>query len=908
MVIGCSLVLAAGEPENDRLPNDTFRRGLKQYGLNDLLDYYVQQFPPGDPIEAALLARELKLNIYADPSVPAAERMTAAREAHALLQQLLQANPDHPQRYTWQLDLARDLIDRQAEPFYNNILYRGGSSADREQLRQLTTAALAIYDRLIAELTRAVAGIDDLSIQEFERLAKIGYIEQVENLLPKTRYFHCWARYYHALTLSADDPERANILQQVLLYLQDESKLTTIEHETSHYQAQSLLLAGMTSRLLNNVDQTEQYLSQAANIVSNLPDFAERYNLRWVQVLAGLERIKNFRDNGRYDQALQLVTRQREELPKDTASGFAVRFALALLEGTVYSAQAAALPDSDTQQRQQLLLQSRAPLIALARAFPKYQDQIYDTLYDLLGNITDPSRLDSFEKNIYISGLLRQAHDLQNQINTAGEASAVKDKLNTSKRDLITRARRTAELLLNEDTPLAREIRPEVRFNLAVCHYELDETIAAITDFARVANEHPDFERSEMAAQYAVRLAESIYLPSQDPLRNQLRPHYLLALQTLLERFPTTDIAQQHRFAFARALQEAGNFTEAAQQYSRVNPDDPQYVESLYRIPECDLEVLRQKVTQGVGAEIINQARLTLDGAQRFRDKLTTIKLPAGSTLKEESLLISAEAYLLKTPAEPAQTITMLDQMNTDSQEHLALLGRSLRLQILALQALGQSEEAARIIPEYVQRDPQSAGATLSSLLETLKKEHQQSLAKADTELSRTKAADALLVARQLAEWANQPTVSLEESARVAFRLELAEALLRTTSSTDAQEALNLLQSIVSVEEKNQPDGRCRNGRALMGLADAHFALQQYEPALKLYSRIFQESVENTDLWWRAFLRDIECRLHLKSPPDTLYSLLKQKEYLYPELGGAAIAGEFHRLEQLLQPTPTSKP
>ena len=38
----------ADEPENERLPGKAFRRGLKQLGLNDLLGFYIREFPPND--------------------------------------------------------------------------------------------------------------------------------------------------------------------------------------------------------------------------------------------------------------------------------------------------------------------------------------------------------------------------------------------------------------------------------------------------------------------------------------------------------------------------------------------------------------------------------------------------------------------------------------------------------------------------------------------------------------------------------------------------------------------------------------------------------------------------------------------------------------------------------------------
>jgi tetratricopeptide (TPR) repeat protein len=210
-----------------------------------------------------------------------------------------------------------------------------------------------------------------------------------------------------------------------------------------------------------------------------------------------------------------------------------------------------------------------------------------------------------------------------------------------------------------------------------------------------------------------------------------------------------------------------------------------------------------------------------------------------------------------------------------------------MRIRILAYQALGELEQAAAIIPQYLKQDPQNAGATLQGLLNTFKDEIAQAEDSGQTEQAQRKAEDALIVARALHTWSEQSTAGLDETGRLAFKLEYGEALLRTGR---AGEALKLFRSVVDAGRGS------KNGRAVVGLAQAYLLDDNPREALPHFSRLYRDTPEDTDLWWRSFLGEIRCRIALDQDRRTLYNLISQKRVFHPQMGGPKRREQFEQL------------
>jgi hypothetical protein len=62
---------------------------------------------------------------------------------------------------------------------------------------------------------------------------------------------------------------------------------------------------------------------------------------------------------------------------------------------------------------------------------------------------------------------------------------------------------------------------------------------------------------------------------------------------------------------------------------------------------------------------------------------------------------------------------------------------------------------------------------------------------------------------------------------------------------------------------------------------------------------VYAESPEDSVLWWKAFLRELQCRAALDQDPQSLYNLISQKRVFFPEMGG--LGEEFKQLQSKLR-------
>ncbi len=889
----------ASAAEDRRLPARVLRKRLQELGLVDLLELHLQLLPPDRPLEAHTQGRQLALLQYGRQDLSTAERLAAAERASNHLRALIDAYPDHEGRFMWRLDLGRDLIDRQAEPFYNNIMFRGGTDDDRTALAELTSEAIDVYADLIAELIEIEQQIDDMSISEFERMTRNGQIDQIEQLLPRARYLSMWANYYHCLTLQSRDPRRIELLNKVITYLTQESQLVDTPHNMSNYQAQSLLLAGMAYRLLNSSDRAEVLLDRAAGVAGTLPDVANRHRLQWVVTLAELERVRNFRDSRDYDRALRTISRYRSRLRKDDPQRFNIEYALALLEGTVCRAQAEDLPPNQERRRGALLLRARQPLIELAEEHPRYRNEIYSQVYEDVATDTADADLDSFEKNIVAARLLRQASDIRVELQGLAEKDDGKrmQELRQEQNTLLHRAVNLAFRVLEDTSPLARKLHAEARFNIAVCYHVQGQVLAAIEQFNLVVDDHPDFERRQAAAVYAARLAEGLYARTAPSVRKSLREPVLQAIHGLVTEYPHVPESAQRLFVYGRILQDAGRFADAAAQYDLVPQDDPRYSAALLHKAQCDLQLARAEDNAETQSRSI-YARRAREAAEAFSVLTDPVTQHTGWA---DAQLIVAEATLLDPRRGASEALEVLDQANDAIELHPQLIGRAMRLRILAYQDLGLSDQAASIIPGYIQRDPTRAGATLQGLLEVLNDEIEQARANKRTDVARKKALDAVIVARELSRWASSSASQLSTAARTALQLEYAESLMRTTREQDIIAAYDIFSAVVAKDAASRTDGEPRNARAIQGLAESAMASEHYAEALPHFSRLHRLSPENSDVWWTALLGEVRCRAALDQDAQMLYNLIEQKKAFFPKMGGSQMRRNFQRLQQELK-------
>ena len=885
------------QAEERRLSAEEFREGLKQRGLTELLKLHLQEFPPANVASMLLIQRELKLAEAVDPTLTRAERRIALKDANALLETLIGQAGDDPRRLEWQLDLARSRLYDEGEPYFTSILYRGGSAEDRRRLQSITKSVVALLAKMRAHLKAEFERIDNLSVRDFERLERSGYVEALDRWEPQVEYLYLWASFYDALPRPDGDPLRARRLHEVLEGLSAQRHLWETPQERNSAQAPTLLLAGMAQRLLNDHAAARSRFEQVLQAARRVEDTAAGADVAWAVNLAWLERVRNERDAGDYERALTLLEQFKAQVVPKAADQEALNLVAALLERSVYRAQAqrAAARDRTSDARRYLRL-SWEPLARLVRRSPAQRDEAYATLRDLLEPEMAPEQLDPLEQCALLAGLLYDA-------SRAGGDSA---QTGSAKARILEQALEVGHRFVDTASPGAEAMLPEVLFNLGVAQYQRGRAARAATHFIKIAREYPDFIQAQQAAVLAVEVTAEQY-HAQPAARDEALQQHLAALEILVLKYADIAAAQYWRFYYGQALEETGRFDVAAYQYALVRPAHEQYLESRFFRVRALARALRERAQQQPN-QVVDIRRLATDiGEERHefeakaRTHLRTEQDGARAArlkrMRARALVLVAELQLLPQINQPGLALELLRDFEGEYAREPALLGRVLRVRLLAFEHSNQLDEATRALPEYIALDPEGAGATLQELYLALADEARRLRAAGQENEATRKAQAALIVARQFDSWSSQHAPPATEEQLRALAVQLAEACLVAGVWEEAHTRFaRFLED--ETGEVGAPESTGQDVRVIGGYAEASYQLGQYEQALPWFNHVAVGLPEDAPARWQALLRDLQCRTALEHPPAGIIRVIDQQEHLHPELGGPQYAAKFKKLRR----------
>ncbi|MCB9850784.1 MAG: hypothetical protein H6817_08775 [Phycisphaerales bacterium] len=889
------------EAESQRFNNQDFYEGLIELGLLDLLDYHLAENPPSDELTGLLLQRKVKLVVWENHDIASERRRASLADANAVLAQMIREHGADRRALQWQLDLAQSLIYEQAEPYYTNILYRGGTDTDFRALAALMTQATDVLESLRKYLEAEYARIDDLSVGAYERLDESGYVQRIEEAMPQTDYMLRWAKFYAALAMKENDATRRALLAGVLDDLVHHTTLLTTDHITSHVQAQSLLLAGMISRRLADDESANRYLRDAGDIAAKLPNIQERRDLQWVVLLSTIERVRALRDAQRFDEAMSVLNTLRNKLERESDIDFGRKLILAILDASIQQARTSSGPPGSALASA-LTEQAATPLLELAKQQPAYRDEVYAAIYEQLRDTEKPEMLHPLQQCALIAGLIGDATSLRRGLDTnATPGSEEQRQAEANAVKMLDRAIDLAnDLVAQKGDDAIEPFRCEILFNLGVAQHLRGKRVDAAKRFAEVANECPRFDRSLSAATYGVEIAAELANDPSLRARAEVRDLLIETLRTLIDRFPDSDAAHYWRFFYAQALEDVGDMSKSAEQYARVDRDHPQATIAAFRSGRARALAVIDNPDKYSNPDLlrdrVERARDTLaDFRQRVKENPGTLPEDQITSLSAESDVLSAELALVPGNLHADDALRLLDDFEKRYPEQQYLIGRVLRARIIAYDATGRIADAERAVPQFIASAPDQAGATLQTLYESTWAEAAKYRNQGDAATALAKAKSALLFADELYKWATSPAASVTDAQVHALRLQLAETHL---AAGNPAQCLELIDKVRAHDAEQSPDGKAHDPRVLMTTARALFALKRYNEALPLFNRTFQEAPADAPHRFEALLGDLQCRTELGEDPAGIISVIRQYRFLAPDLGGEALKQQFVELQE----------
>jgi len=504
-----------------------------------------------------------------------------------------------------------------------------------------------------------------------------------------------------------------------------------------------------------------------------------------------------------------------------------------------------------------------------------------------------------------IAGLLSDAADLGAQL--AAARAQGKPILSAEIEDLESRwisalDRAIFVALYFHETPegVPPELLPEILYNLGVAYLERGRRLDAGRMFLAVARDHRQFRGAQVAATAAVQVASELDGDPSLSSRPEVRALYLDALDVLTKNFPHSDDARYWQFFFAQLLHDLGRYDEAIEAFSRVEPGHEYSVHAgLLRIRSMAASLREHSENPEAGAAELPRRVAEVDEAvEAFVESADAAR--AGGfddsflqSFLAEAELLAAEALLGLGKEQSPRALTRLEGFEQRYPGRRRLIGRVLRVRIIAYERLGRLQDAEKALPEYIRSDPDGAGATLQALFESIREEIAQLKHRGRDQEAHHKSMSALVLARQIHEWASADPAHVRPEQKYAIDLQLAQALLQAGCHDEAQSAF---AACLATDAQRSPDGASHDARALYGHGEALYQLERYQQALPLFHSVYEELSPADALWFKALLRDLQCRTRLEHPPGDIIKVIRQQKFLHNDMGGPELRSQFEAL------------
>ena len=682
-----------------------FRRGLQQRGLFELLDLYDRQHPPQDEVDRALRRRDAFLRTSDDATRPLAERRQAARAASGVLEELLAAHPEHPERFRWQRDLGADLVERFAADAIEAVLFRIASPAQREDVAKTSARAIDVFEQLIREIQAEWQRVGSLAPDDFEALSGARLLTELEAIEASAAYLLAWARLYRAMTLPTDDVDRVALLDAVVDEVVTRRRWTTQPHAATGLQVQSLVLAGLTNRLAGKLDEADPLTELAIRVYTRLDDPTLQRTLdRWA-LLAVLERIRLLRDRSRPTEAFDAVKRAYTWLAKTRPDDAGAVVSLAILERGMQPPA----PADD-------------PLLSLAKKDAAARPMIYES----------------------VGRLVRQqaTSDTANALDQLGLAWVLSDE--PADADRATELARTVASTADDSF-----LRAEALYALARCETHRGRATAAADALLELAQNHASSDRAAAALDDAVRLAAEGITRSTAG-KQAARDSFIRSVRILRERSPDDPRVPTLTFAAGVALQQLEQWPEAAAEFAQVPASDAQAPEAALRQARCLTRLFERQPNVANADAAIAAAAQAQQRNENAPNATANVCAAAEAALLRAGIQADVQIGRFRDAVE---TLTDFEKRYAACPEWV---GSMWRIRLTAMEALGRLAEANALITHVLEAEPAQAGPVMRGLFARMRERIATLRDEGNVDGVRTLASDAASLAEHLEHWTAQ--------------------------------------------------------------------------------------------------------------------------------------------------------
>ena len=439
-----------------------------------------------------------------------------------------------------------------------------------------------------------------------------------------------------------------------------------------------------------------------------------------------------------------------------------------------------------------------------------------------------------------------------------------------------------------------KDLAGDVLFDLGQCQHFRKNERAAAEAFAKLAAEYRGHPKALQAATFAYQLWGQI------AERSGAKEDYLqlaAVLRNLLASFADHPQRDEALWLLPVALQLAGQFDEAADEFGKLPRSSPHSEEAQYREVICRRQAVEASRAALPAEKFGAAARRTAEALLRYADGALTraVAVPNAKEVGQWSAGARiAAAELLISPDVGGERDALAALASFETQyPHSELLGRVLALRIRAYRGLREFEQATRTVAQLLDTaPPEQVGSTLTMLAAGMQDEVERLVEVGRVDAARALAQDALQTFDELAKW-------IGADARRSQSLEPVLAgraqMLYLAGDYEAAE-----RAVAALLEKSPPNGNYQylqaqvlTGRLTLTASPAELKRAQDAWAVLLSDGAIRQRAPQR--YWEARYNWLALALRLGNAAD-VEKAITQERIWRPDLGGETWKPKFEEL------------